>query len=776
MRKAEDLVSPENVNAKAAKAEKPKLKKALLNLAKRLQADASSVIRSRKIEGVLDETHAKQLWTAAHDGSGVTMQEFATLENILNNYMFTKKARTYLDALVTKHESGTSMYKKIKKVLYDRSCLDLAEHLFKDKLIDLKDARLLWEDVQDGIGVTEVEKRTIKYIIDNYKLSDGAKKFLKDELAGRTPTPRAPPASASAAAGGSSAAPTAAAGGGGWHGSTGFGAPPPYQGGNVMSKRYQFDLNGKAFGLFVDGEHCYAGDETGFLVQLAVADGTVKQKYQLPAGVKCMVADGGFLFAGCNNGSLYDLTGGRPRMVAQLEDFSQVLWLDIHGGNMVAGDATGAVAMLNCDGETLWKKKSAGEEGWMVRVDASGVYHGHSKGVTKYTLEGEQTWHCDTEAVLFGCLEGDNVYASLVEPNCFDGEVAKRLSREGAKTGEVVCSLIWNNIDDLDLHVYAPSGAHLCYMNKRSRCGGELDVDMNNASTISTEPVENVFWAKAPLGTYRVAVISYNNRSGDAEVPFEVHINVRGEVQKFAGTFEGGQRIEKVVHTFTLTAKEEGAGAAGSAARLPQRGVVRINKETGELAKVYDAGSSVPSTVCAPNESRVFAAVPQGVLCLAGAKPGEGKEEGADIWKLGTGAGSAMSMQYHSGAGADSLFLVCGNKVVCADISPEGIAKAREGASLAGVQIARGALQETTAITSAADLEAACDSSEGIIVTCVKQGSKLRVRPKEGQAGIDASMNVQFPRDLRSDGASFKVDGLVAAGGFYRVQGEIRRM
>merc|ERR1711881_531834 len=85
--------------------------------------------------------------------------------------------------LVTKTPSGSSYYRQIDGVKYDRACLDLAEHLMKDDKLDLADAKLLWEDVEDGPGVTACEKATIEYIMEKHTLTEGAKKFLEESLA-----------------------------------------------------------------------------------------------------------------------------------------------------------------------------------------------------------------------------------------------------------------------------------------------------------------------------------------------------------------------------------------------------------------------------------------------------------------------------------------------------------------------------------------------------------------------------------------------------------------
>lgn len=84
--------------------------------------------------------------------------------------------------------------------------------------------------------------------------------------------------------------------------------------------------------------------------------------------------------------------------------------------------------------------------------------------------------------------------------------IQRRVSEAGGKQGEVQFALAWKNVNDVDLHVIAPSGERISHLHKRSVCHGMLDVDMNVKGE-STEPVENIRWlSNAPWGRYTVIV------------------------------------------------------------------------------------------------------------------------------------------------------------------------------------------------------------------------------------------------------------------------------
>jgi Ca-activated chloride channel family protein len=76
----------------------------------------------------------------------------------------------------------------------------------------------------------------------------------------------------------------------------------------------------------------------------------------------------------------------------------------------------------------------------------------------------------------------------------------------------------------------------------------------------------------------------------------------------------------------------------------------------------------------------------------------------------------------------------------------------------------------------ASSLEAVSSSDGGVVVKCERLGGKLRIRVIS--EGYDPDLNVQFPRSIREEGATYVVDeiNLSAQGTFYRASGNIRRL
>jgi len=109
-------------------------------------------------------------------------------------------------------------------------------------------------------------------------------------------------------------------------------------------------------------------------------------------------------------------------------------------------------------------------------------------------------------------------------------EFSKRLKKNGANVGtnkgSVDISLIWDNSDsnkrnDLDLWVQCPSKEWIGFGKKKSKCGGELDVDRQQNHV---EPVEHIVWREnAPKGTYKVQVHNYTWKHQGPK-PFRVRI------------------------------------------------------------------------------------------------------------------------------------------------------------------------------------------------------------------------------------------------------------
>lgn len=127
-----------------------------------------------------------------------------------------------------------------------------------------------------------------------------------------------------------------------------------------------------------------------------------------------------------------------------------------------------------------------------------------------------------------------------------DEEIKRRVTEAGGLYDGVDfrASLMWNNRNDLDLHVICPSGEEIWYANKRSRCGGWLDVDMNVHGE-TTKPVENIRWktGDAREGRYLVYVQNYRFHEPKAgATEFQVEVEINGEIEHFSGVTPAGSQ------------------------------------------------------------------------------------------------------------------------------------------------------------------------------------------------------------------------------------------
>ena len=132
--------------------------------------------------------------------------------------------------------------------------------------------------------------------------------------------------------------------------------------------------------------------------------------------------------------------------------------------------------------------------------------------------------------------------------------IDERLEREGGASGVVQISLAWDDYNDLDLHLFCPSGERIYFNNKRSECGGILDVDMN-VRPLSNTPVENVVWKDtAPLGVYKVGVHFYKHhrkRKTKRSCTYRLRVITHGRAKEYVGKIKYGQAMQMVT-SFTL--------------------------------------------------------------------------------------------------------------------------------------------------------------------------------------------------------------------------------
>lgn len=141
-----------------------------------------------------------------------------------------------------------------------------------------------------------------------------------------------------------------------------------------------------------------------------------------------------------------------------------------------------------------------------------------------------------------------------------DLELMERLAREGGKSGVVQISLAWDDYNDLDMHVFCPSGERIYFNNRKSACGGELDVDMN-VRPKSKKPIENVVWTEfAPDGEYKIGVHFYRHhrkRRTKKTCKFRLRIVTYGQVKEYSGELTSGDPMSMITAFLLVKPDEE---------------------------------------------------------------------------------------------------------------------------------------------------------------------------------------------------------------------------
>lgn len=161
-------------------------------------------------------------------------------------------------------------------------------------------------------------------------------------------------------------------------------------------------------------------------------------------------------------------------------------------------------------------------------------------------------------------LQWDNTFSWYYHGG-IDGEIKRRVEENGGQyaNNEIRCSLIWENYTDLDLHCITPNGEEIYFRNKRGRCGGWLDIDMNAGSGSSMTPVENIRWSngQARQGKYQFFVHNYSER-GKGNTPFKVELEVNGKIYTFGGALPNRGKVTAFTFDYIKGQQPNIAGAS----------------------------------------------------------------------------------------------------------------------------------------------------------------------------------------------------------------------
>ncbi len=139
-----------------------------------------------------------------------------------------------------------------------------------------------------------------------------------------------------------------------------------------------------------------------------------RNRYRLPEGVKCIVADDFWIYAGCDDGKVYDLSGKVPRAAYEIAADVDIYWLDIHDGVLGVSDGAGRITTIDHEDEFQWARTGRGDSALdgPVRRDRRLPRPLQRRGPLRrggrHAASGRAR---SSDAVLFGWQEEHAVYA-----------------------------------------------------------------------------------------------------------------------------------------------------------------------------------------------------------------------------------------------------------------------------------------------------------------------------------------------------------------------------
>ena len=227
----------------------------------------------------------------------------------------------------------------------------------------------------------------------------------------------------------------------------------------------------------------------------------------------------------------------------RLDEALSKFWLEEGGGG--TGQESYELAAYYYAHRTDIAANKEGRKGYFFFVGDEGFYPTVSKKHVEEVLGHKIKKDLDSKQVFQELQEKFHVFFIYPQKSWeerkadIDAEIKQRVEAAGGqyKNVDIRASLLWNNRNDLDLHVIAPSGEEIFYNHKQSACGGWLDVDMNVQGE-SLKPVENVRWTKgsAPKGRYKVIVQNYDFHEKKHEpTKFRMEIEVNGDIKHIDG-------------------------------------------------------------------------------------------------------------------------------------------------------------------------------------------------------------------------------------------------